>query len=508
MRSLRRVFQVLFIFGFFVLFILTTFPLNSLIPVDLFLRIDPLIAFNTLLASHSFLIKMIPSIIVLVITIFLGRIFCGWICPLGTTIDACDKLPKEKLNKKTEQKKYRFTWIKYAVLIAVLTTALFSGPLAGYIDPIALYTRTVVTVFYPLFSFVVQGIFLLLYKVAFLENFLFKIEEILRGTLLPINPVYFQGSMVFAFLILAIFSTAYLTKRFWCRNLCPLGALLALFSRFRIYRRKVSDECTACQLCYKKCRMRAIKTDYKSTDHLECINCMDCQAVCPVDAVHFGFSSKSEKESFDLNRRRILGAGLTGFFTFGLLRIAPVHTVKKGKVIRPPGSWQESAFLDRCIRCGECVRVCSTAGKGLQHAMFESGWEGFATPILLTPMGYCEYNCNLCGQVCPTGAIHPLPLEDKKELKMGTAHFDKTRCIPWYYGEDCLVCEEHCPTPDKAIKFRETHSVTIDGKQTNVMLPYVEELTCIGCGICTTVCPLEGNKGIYLTNTDEVRWEE
>ena len=234
---------------------------------------------------------------------------------------------------------------------------------------------------------------------------------------------------------------------------------------------------------------------------------MDCQKICPVNAIHFGFVYKPESAPVNFERRRILGAGLSGFLALSFLKIGMTHPVKKGKVIRPPGSLEESVFLDRCIRCGECIRICSTAGKGLHYSALESRWEGLATPILLTPAGYCEYNCNLCGQVCPTGAIHPLTLEEKHETKMGTAHFDKTRCIPWYYGEDCMVCEEHCPVPDKAIKFREENLLTIDGMENNVLLPYVLESDCIGCGICTSVCPLDGEKGIYLTNTDEMRWE-
>jgi ferredoxin len=108
--------------------------------------------------------------------------------------------------------------------------------------------------------------------------------------------------------------------------------------------------------------------------------------------------------------------------------------------------------------------------------------------------------------VCPTNAIHPLTLEKKQEMKMGTAHFDKSRCIPWYYGENCGVCEEVCPTPDKAIKLREIESVTIDGLTQRVKLPYVVEEVCIGCGKCAYECPVEGDKGIFLTRADELRW--
>jgi len=167
---------------------------------------------------------------------------------------------------------------------------------------------------------------------------------------------------------------------------------------------------------------------------------------------------------------------------------------------------EEDKFLDRCVRCGECIRVCSTSGGGLQYSSLEGGFEGIWTPILDPYTGYCEYNCNMCGQVCPTGAIHPLPLKERQKMIMGIAHFNKTRCIPWYYGENCMVCEEHCPLPDKAIKFREEEVTTIDGRRNNILLPYVDEETCIGCGICVNKCPVEGERGIYLTNAEEYRW--
>jgi ferredoxin len=196
---------------------------------------------------------------------------------------------------------------------------------------------------------------------------------------------------------------------------------------------------------------------------------------------------------------------VTGLFALGLAKTGFQNLIRKGTVIRPPGAWNESAFLDRCIRCGECVRICATSGQGLQHAGLDAGWMGLGSPVLMPPSGYCEYNCNLCGQVCPTGAIPKLPLEEKQIAKMGTAHFDKTHCIPWYYGENCMVCEEHCPIPEKAIKFLEEKVKTIDGRENTVLLPYVVEEFCVGCGICASRCPVEGVKGIFITNAGEQR---
>jgi ferredoxin len=387
----------------------------------------------------------------------------------------------------------------------VLFAAVFSAQIAGYLDPIPLFTRTVTTVVYPLFAFVLeQGIGFLLFA-GILTEPVFKFHEFLRGFLLPVSHAAFQGSILIGSVFLAILLLSKIQKRFWCRNLCPLGALLALFSRFRGYRRIVSDSCTSCRRCHAVCRTGAILPDGKGTDHAECINCMDCLKICPENAIRFGFVKKPAPAPVNLSRRRILGGMAAGGLTLGLMKTGFVDGPKRGKVIRPPGALEESRFLDRCVRCGECIRICSTSGKGLQHSGLEGGWEGLGTPVLRTPEGYCEYNCNLCGKVCPTQAIRSLSMDDKKSMKMGTAHFDKTRCIPWYYGENCMVCEEHCPIPEKAIRFRKETVTTLDGRKAEVLLPFVDENSCVGCGICTKCCPLEAEKGIFLTNAGETR---
>ncbi len=127
-------------------------------------------------------------------------------------------------------------------------------------------------------------------------------------------------------------------------------------------------------------------------------------------------------------------------------------------------------------------------------------------PVAVMREGYCEYNCNLCSQVCPTDAIMPLTLEEKQHTPIGLAHFDKNLCIPYARNSDCIVCEEHCPTPDKAIKFDVREVVTREGEKKMVKYPYVIKELCIGCGICETRCPLPGQAGIYVTTANEHRY--
>lgn len=503
MLTLRRISQIFFLLLFFILFLLASYPLTSRIPVDFFLRLDPLLWLSTTFAAKTFVLHSIPPLILLLLTVLLGRFFCGWICPLGTVIDGSDRVIHAQSRNTSVT---HFRWVKMGVLVVILLAALFSVQFAGFMDPIPLFTRTTVTFLYPFFVLAIETLFGIFLLIGFIEEYVFHIHESLRGFLIPIQATSFRSSVLVALIFIMILAFGYVYRRFWCRNLCPLGALLGIFSKHRWYRRRVSDDCTDCGLCRKNCRMDAIYPDYRTTNHVECITCMDCQKICPVDAIDFGFVSKPKSTPVNFSRRHFLTAGATGLLSVGLIKVGYANSEEKGFVIRPPGSREETDFLNRCIRCGECIRICSTSGAGLHYAALESGWEGIWTPVLLPKAGYCEYNCNLCTQVCPTGAIHPLDLEEKQNIRMGTAHFDKTRCIPWYYGEDCLVCEEHCPLPEKAIKFRDENTITIDGKETKVLLPYVDETLCIGCGICVTKCPLEGEKGIYLTNLNEERW--
>lgn len=517
MRTARRISQVFFLLLFIVFWLKASYPLETGLPVDAFLRLSPLGTFTAAIAARSWIPACLWALGLVAAGVLLGRFFCGWMCPMGTVIDGFDNrvhpARKRGPGRGTDAQtgasagsvSARLRSVKYFMLAALVTASIFSVQMAGWFDPISILTRTLTAVIFPVFVWMAEGSLVFLSGIPFLESAAGRADDWLHGSILPVASSDFNGAFWIAVLFLAILLAGLIRRRFWCRTLCPLGGLLGFLSRFRWYRRTVGDKCRACGLCAAGCRMDAIPADYVSTRHAECINCMDCQAVCPDRVVRFRFVRKPSTAPVDLSRRKLLGAGLTGLFAAGLARTRFTDPVRSGLVIRPPAALVEDEFLDRCIRCGECVRVCSTSGQGLQLAGLQSGWDGLGTPVLSPPKGYCEHECNLCGQVCPTGAIPRLTMEEKQSVKMGTAHFDKTRCIPWYYGENCMVCEEHCPIPEKAIRFREVTVMTIDGRENKVLQPYVVEDACVGCGICAVRCPVEGLKGIYLTNAGERR---
>lgn len=163
-------------------------------------------------------------------------------------------------------------------------------------------------------------------------------------------------------------------------------------------------------------------------------------------------------------------------------------------VIRPPAALEESRFVDRCVRCGNCMKVCIT--NGLQPVLFQSGLAGLWTPELVPEIGYCEYDCTLCGRTCPTGAIRKLTHDEKRRTRLGLARIDESICIPWANGTECLVCQEHCPIPQKAIKIEWGQA-----QHGAVRRPSVDASLCVGCGICQNKCPVRPARAIRVRPT-------
>jgi MauM/NapG family ferredoxin protein len=217
------------------------------------------------------------------------------------------------------------------------------------------------------------------------------------------------------------------------------------------------------------------------------------------------FSPPTKESRLDLGRRNILAAGAVGLGTGLLFKVNPLSANRTydSSLIRPPGALAEDEFLDKCIRCGECMKVCPT--NAIQPVMLEAGLEGMWTPVLKQELAYCEYKCNMCTQVCPTGAIRKMPLEEKQKVKIGLAAVDKSRCLPYAYSRLCQVCYEQCPLPTKAIKLEEMTVTTASGNKVTVKQPHVNAELCIGCGICENKCPVSDQAAIRVTSVGESR---
>ena len=217
------------------------------------------------------------------------------------------------------------------------------------------------------------------------------------------------------------------------------------------------------------------------------------------------FFKPSKPERLDLGRRKVLASGAAGLGAAFLFHTHPLGAKRSFNpaLVRPPGAIGEEEFLSTCIRCGECMKVCPT--NGIHPTMFEAGLEGMWTPVMKMTIGYCEYECSLCSQVCPTGALRKMEVAEKQKIKIGLAYFARDRCLPYAYARTCIVCEEHCPTPKKAIWFEEAQVKTPAGGTVTVKQPHVDPELCVGCGICTNKCVIKGDPAVLISSVSETR---
>ncbi len=516
MRNLRRISQLTCLALFLFLLTRASYPLSEAYPVDIFPRLSPLLGITASVASRAVVAVFWPALIVAVATLILGRAFCGWVCPMGTTLDICDKLFKRKPNPIEDTKPGHRRW-KFGLLMVLLVSSVLGLQLAGWFDPLSLATRSYALALQPYANFLAERLLDLLFLIPGLAPALYPVEEFLREHILSFEQLVFSSHLLFALIFIGIVALGTLNRRFWCRSLCPLGALLALFGRYPALRRNVSDDCTHCLKCQRACMTDAIVESGSKSLRGECVYCFTCQDVCPESAISFSFKPQAAPQAVAggvLSRRAFVGTSLAGAAALPMLKLNFREKSLYPWVIRPPGVENEKKFLAECLRCGECMKVCLK--NSLHPTLLDGGAEGLWTPKLVPRVGYCEYNCTLCGQVCPSGAIPELTREEKHKAKMGKAYFDKNRCIPWVayarWNEKsewakefvCAVCEEHCPTPEKAIRFSDVTVQTPDGPQV-IRRPVIVEEECIGCGICEYSCPLDGPAAVRVISRNAAK---
>ncbi len=470
--------------GFLLLFL---YPLVPLIYKRMTFKAAPTLTSWLLLWDPLLLIGQIarrdwPALVLgaplwlMALTFVLGRFFCGWVCPVGTVLDFIRPIAfwQKRIQKRTQNRFFpghANSPLRYYVLIGILAGALISLQFLGALDPLVVFQRT---------------------ATALTSNAFALQQPALRAYL----------SLVSLVLIGIVILESW-QPRFWCRNLCPLGALLGVFARWSLVNRRVSELCNGCGDCRRLCPMNAIPLkEPHDTNYGHCTLCLECETACDKHGISFSFGALAGKRwrregpvrtadgalrlkghyapvkgsvgGIQFSRRQVIGGLAAGGIGLAFAPLTQL-TGRRG-VIRPPGALPEDEFVRTCILCQECVRVCPTGG--LRPTFLESGLAGIGTPQLIPRQGGCALNpsCpDLCAQVCPVGAIRPLQPD---QIRLGLASVDRSLCLAWDQGVKCIVCVEACLVD--AAQFYNGR-VTVDPNK------------CTGCGRCESGCPVAGS---------------
>jgi len=490
-------------------------------PVNWIIQLDPLVGLATLLSTRSLYAGLLWGLVTVVLTILLGRFFCGWICPFGSIHQfvgyAANR--KKKIAAKLKLNAYRpGQMVKYWILVFLLTISamellmdllrlpasnwwLFAGVILVAIALTGIYTmrRTGVNpkktalFFFGFMAawlvlnavFKVEGAFSAALQIGLLDPIPLVYRSInlivlplVDQTALKLTavPRFYDGSGLIATVFLTAILLNLIIPRFYCRFICPAGALFGVFSRFALWRiGQHSDECSDCHACEKHCEGACSPTSQIRLN--ECVLCLNCLSDCRHGLMTYRNAPSATGELLgpDLSRRQFLVAAVSGAAVIPVLRIGGhLGSNWNPALVRPPGALTEKEFLSRCIKCGQCMRICPT--NVIQPTGLEGGFEGLWTPMLNFRIGTsgCQFNCIACGHLCPTAAIRPISLDERLgrnefaivgPLKIGTAFIDRGRCLAWAMDRPCIVCQENCPVSPKAITTREVFNTVNTGSE-------------------------------------------
>ena len=478
----RRVVQSLCMLAFLALFFWVCWPYGTkdyaahrdakeIVDAEVFLALDPLVSVSTAIAARTWVWSLGFAGLMLATGLLFPRGFCGYVCPLGTLIDLFDWAVGRRVTRFQIRKDGWWVNLKYYLLTGTLVASMFGVLLSGFVAAIPVVTRG------------------LLFTAAPVQSGLMRDWYLVP----PMN----AGHVVSIVLFAAVLAMGLWRPRFWCRYVCPTGAMFSVANLFRATERKVETTCINCNKCVEICPFDAIKADF-TTRTADCTLCQTCGGVCPTKAIKFvdRWNQSNLKVENDPPVHE-LPVTRRGFFAGIAAGVAAAFGTKLAwgaaavPAIRPPGSLPEPDFLKLCIQCGECFKACPN--DVLQPMGFEQGLRGLWTPKADPNWSGCDPACNNCGQVCPTGAIRALPLEEKRHARMGLAVVDPPTCLPIAGREACQMCVDECNAAGyRAIEFVRMH-VEIDSEGAPVegsgfLAPVVIPELCVGCGLCQTRC--------------------
>ena len=449
---------------------------------------------------------------VLVVTLVIGRFYCAVVCPMGVFQDLFVWAHKLVFGKK---RPYRYrkpaNWLRYTVL-ALFVAAMLVGlnSLAVLIAPYSAYAR------------MVTGLHA-------------------GGTI--------QWVAIATLAVIGLMS--FTMGRLWCNTICPVGSLLSLVSRYRLFGIRIdADKCVGCHKCEHGCKAMCIDIDGgKRVDHSRCVDCWNCLAQCPTGAITLSGKrndpsvlrtaplegeQKNEKsgrytaplegeqkneesgrypsvlrtaplegeqktESVDSSRRKFLATTAAVGATMavqaqeqkldgGLAAIAGKTVPERKTPLKPFGAQSLKHFASHCTSCQLCVSQCP------EHVLRPSTkLESLLQPEMHYTDGYCRTACTRCSEVCPAGAIRPVSKEEKTAISIGVAVVLKDNCLSATGKDQCGACARHCPAA----------AISMVTNEQGHPMPAVNEARCLGCGACEYYCPARPMTAIYVEGREQ-----
>lgn len=438
-------------------------------------------------------------VVVLLLTVLFGRIYCSVVCPLGILQDIVIFFrPKKKRYSYSRSRnvlRYGLLILFVALLVAGLTA------IAGWIEPYSIFGRFVAA----------------------------------WRTDVPLTAATWPVVAVAAIFFIVIVLIANRFGRAWCNNVCPVGTILGLLSRFSLFKPVIdTQKCNGCGACGKGCKCSCIDTKKHSIDYSRCVVCMDCLGNCRQGAIRYRIDwpskpskkcdvseaqpteecKKAKSSSTDAGRRAFLMGSALAIgaaavkaeetkMDGGLAEIIDKKVPARQTRITPPGSVSARNMYQHCTACQLCVSSCPN------HVLRPStDLAHFMQPEASYEKGYCRPECTVCSDVCPAGAIKPITVEEKASTQIGHAVWIKDNCVVLTDEVTCGNCARHCPTG--AIQM-----VPVDGQPEleaqspedrrrgpredhRRKIPVINEERCIGCGACENLCPSRPFSAIYV----------
>lgn len=431
-------------------------------------------------------------VVLIALTLLFGRIYCSTICPMGILQDLIARLSKSTRKKK---KRYQYSPAKNILRWSVLGIALVSTIagftfILGMLDPYSGFGRIITHLFKPVYmsgNNLMESIF------STFDNYTFYQVD---TAILSISSL-----AIAAVTLIVIFILSWRHGRTWCNTICPVGTVLGFLSRFSVFQVRIdTSKCNGCGLCATQCKAACINSKEHAIDYSRCVDCFDCLEACKQRAMIYTPSIKTTHKSHapetDSAKRRFLMAGVvttagagTHIVTRAQNTVAALvgkKEYKKENPITPPGAVSQKQFNQHCTSCHLCVSKCPS--HVLKPTFMDYGMGGMMQPTVNFEKGFCNFDCTVCGDVCPNGAIRPLTLEQKHLTQMGYVVFIKENCIVYTDGTSCGACSEHCPT----------QALTMIPYKDGLTIPEVNTEICVGCGGCEYVCPSRPFRAVYI----------